>query len=393
MKNILLFLFLLKTVFSVSGQIIYKDSVAPKIEFTNWIDNPRGNLVIKDKPVVLEFWSTWCGPCIQSIPHFNKLTEKYKKEITFISVNSYETKEVVEKFLTKKNMLSFVSLDENKSLKNAFNIQSIPVTIIIDKKGMIRWRGIASELTDDLLNNFISQNKFKNNHKKGVLLDKEFSINSLENVNYQLVIEFGDATLGKGISIKSKGEFYLKISNNNLYNILNTFSDSFGLDENWKFEGNPSDRSTINLTIKSQIELDKSDTKGLLKDVIFRLSEYFKFKITPREEIQTIWYITTDPIRLEKYISKDQNLDIKVIERTENTTKFQNLYFDYLASVYSIMTKEKVEYNQLVAPKKYDLTILISKDIQEIGNYLKEKYGIKLVKKKEKVKVKIVTFY
>lgn len=393
MKNIITITFFLTFYISIYGQTIYQDSIAPKIGFTDWIGDSQEAPLIHDKPIVLEFWSTWCRPCIDAIPHFNSLTQKYRNDITFIAVNSFESKEMVTKFLYKQQILSFVVLDENKRLKTAFNIQNIPVTIIIDKEGFLRWRGVTSELTDDILYTFITRNSFENSYKKGTILNQEFSIESLENVNYRLEIEYGDATLGRSISTNSEDTFHLKLENYSIYSILSTFSDWFEMEDNWEFKGNLPNRSVISLSIESNAKLNnESDKKKLLRDVIFRLSEFFNFEIRPKVEMQTIWYIIPDTIQLEKYYSKNQDLDVETIETTVNERKYQNIFFEYLASYLSNQTKQKVVYQPLFTHKKYDLTILKSKDIREIGIYLKEKYGIDLVKKEEKVNVKVAIF-
>ena len=393
MKIILTITLLLSTIISSIAQIIYKDSIAPKIEITHWINNSEGMSILENKPIILEFWSTWCGPCVKAIPNFNQLTERYNKDITFISVNSYETKTNVENFLLKKPMSSFVALDESENLKNAFNVQSIPVTILIDKNGMLRWRGITSELTDDLISTFLTENKFNDIYNKGIILDQVFSASSLENIDYQLQIEYGDATLGKGITTNSEGEFFLKLNNYSIYSVLWTFSDRFDLKDNWKFEGNLPDREIINLMIKSDVEIkDELDAQKLIYDITLKLAETFNFSIVKSEEIQSIWYITPDTSQLGKNLSIDQNLDIKVLEQTDDYTKYQNLFFEFLASVLSLRTKEKVEYNPLTAPYYYDIIIPKSNDILEIRKYLKEEYGIDMVEKREKVKIKTATF-
>ncbi len=233
MNQIVTIIFFFISFITATGQTIYTDSMAPDIKFTDWVNNPKEIAVLDDKPIVLEFWSTWCGPCIKAIPHFNLLTEKYNEDITFISVNSFETEAIVTKFLNQKHMLSFVALDEDQSLKTAFNIQNIPVTLIIDKDGMLRWRGITSQLTDEILHLFITQNKFNDTHKKGVILNQEFTVESLTNVNYQLKLEYGDGSLGKEISTNSKGElFHLELRNFRINPMLSSISDWYEMDDN-----------------------------------------------------------------------------------------------------------------------------------------------------------------
>lgn len=393
MKTVFSLLLFFTTIIPSNGQTIFNDSIAPKIEFTEWINNPKGTSVIRDKPIVLEFWSTWCGPCVAAIPHVNQLVEKYRKDITFISVNSYEDKATVENFLLKKPMLSYVTLDENKKLKNAFNIQTIPVTIIIDKNRILRWRGITTELTEEVLDMFLSENAFKEFYKKGIILNKTYSVNTLENLNYHLLIDYGDKTLGKGITTNFEDVFFLKLSNRDIYSILPTLSEWLKQGDNWKFKGKLPENEIMNVAIKSDIKIiNEEDTKKMLEHVILRLADKLNFTIESSEEIQEIWYIMPNTSHLEKYLSLDQTSDINVIKQTGEYTKYKNVFFDFLASSFSIRTKAKVQYSQSEPVLHYDLTIPKTNDILEMKKYLKETYEIDLVKKEVKVKVKTAIF-
>lgn len=92
---------------------------------------------LKGKVVVLEFWATWCGPCVQSIPHLNDLAEQFKnKPVVFISVTS-ENEEVVRLFLKNHPMKTFVGLDDYQVLNKAFRVQGIPHVVIVDANGHI----------------------------------------------------------------------------------------------------------------------------------------------------------------------------------------------------------------------------------------------------------------
>ncbi len=153
------------------------------------------------------------------------------------------------------------------------------------------------------------------------------------------------------------------------------------------------ERDFMTLNVKSNVELnDKSEVKKLQNDVILRLSESIEFEIIPKEEMQTIWYLIPDTMRLEEYISVDQSLELTVVETTENHVKFQNLFLVHLASKLSNITNEKVVYEPFSSSKKYDLIIPKFNDVQKIGNYLNDQYGIELVKKQERIKVKIASF-
>jgi uncharacterized protein (TIGR03435 family) len=87
--------------------------------------------------VLLEFWATWCGPCIKAIPHMNDLAEQFKnKPVVLISVTS-ENEEVVQQFLRSHPMKAWIGLDDYQVLNKAFHVELIPHAVIVDASGRI----------------------------------------------------------------------------------------------------------------------------------------------------------------------------------------------------------------------------------------------------------------
>jgi uncharacterized protein (TIGR03435 family) len=92
---------------------------------------------LKGKVVVLEFWATWCGPCIRAIPHLNDLVEQFKnKPVIFISVTS-ENEDVVRLCLNNHPIKAWIGLDDYEVLNKAFHVEGIPHVVIVDAKGRI----------------------------------------------------------------------------------------------------------------------------------------------------------------------------------------------------------------------------------------------------------------
>lgn len=92
---------------------------------------------LKGKVVVLEFWATWCQPCVQSIPHLNELADQFKdKPVVFISVTS-ENEGTVRAFLKKHPINASIGLDDYEVLNKAFHIHGIPHAVIVNAEGRI----------------------------------------------------------------------------------------------------------------------------------------------------------------------------------------------------------------------------------------------------------------
>jgi uncharacterized protein (TIGR03435 family) len=129
-----------------SFAIAYKDGpkigdVPPPLTLTKTIQGAPATDIgwdkLKGKVVVLEFWATWCGPCVKAIPHLNDLAEQFKnKPVVFISVTS-ENEDVVRFFLKNHPMKTWVGLDDYEVLNKAFYVQGIPHAVIVDADGRI----------------------------------------------------------------------------------------------------------------------------------------------------------------------------------------------------------------------------------------------------------------
>lgn len=92
---------------------------------------------LKGKAVVLEFWATWCAPCIAAIPHWNELVTEFKdSQVAFVSITD-EKQATVRTFLGRRPIKGWIGFDYDRRVFDAYTVDGIPQTVLIDSSGKI----------------------------------------------------------------------------------------------------------------------------------------------------------------------------------------------------------------------------------------------------------------
>jgi len=95
----------------------------------------------RGKPVMLNFWASWCGPCRSEMPFFQQIYEDKQwsaRGLTILAVNLGESTETVKKFMAESRFNFPVLLDSKQEVGLRYNIRSIPTTLFLDKNGVIQ---------------------------------------------------------------------------------------------------------------------------------------------------------------------------------------------------------------------------------------------------------------
>lgn len=98
---------------------------------------------LRGKVVLLDFWGTWCPPCVASVPSLRSLYKKYSKEaapFTIIGISSDSEEDKWRAFTAENQMVWPQYLDRDRAIQRAFAVRAFPTYIVIDHEGIVRFR-------------------------------------------------------------------------------------------------------------------------------------------------------------------------------------------------------------------------------------------------------------
>lgn len=123
-----------------------RENYAPDFSFTS----SQGEYIsledLRGKVIVLDFWGTWCRPCVDSVPSLRSMHKKYSKEPSFVllGISSDREEDVWKEFTEKNKMVWPQFLDKDRRIHRAFGIRAFPTYIVIDHEGIVRFSSIGA---------------------------------------------------------------------------------------------------------------------------------------------------------------------------------------------------------------------------------------------------------
>ena len=354
---------------------------APKINITNWIENVPEDKNLNNKYIVLEFWATWCGPCIAAVPHMNQIQKEFnQKDLYYISITD-ESIAKVERSLGRIEFKSIVVTDLTKETQINFGdgikgLEAYPLTVLIDKSGIIKWIGEPKELNSKVMLEFLSGNSTQNTNQK---IEKNLNQNDstakygfkelISNKEVKYYFYFQETDSDKTLNY-AMGTSIIELRSYKLEDIYNAFfkvkTDQLKLPENLK-------NKRFDLVYKNT---EQSENINLLENEILR-----KLNLTKQTDIKptkvnliTIHDQSLLEETLEKRFSAKSDADDKII--------FTAYTIDETVNELSNIFNDVFKFNSIDATK-YDFIVGVkSKD--DIVASLKT-YGLKVEEKDEEI--------
>ena len=118
-------------------------TAAPPFELTDVNGETVSLESLRGKVVLLDFWATWCAPCIMIMPILEELQAEFPDDLVLLGVNFQEAKEDVSAFLNDRELNVRALLDSQAEVADLYQVDSLPTQILIDQEGRIVARQIG----------------------------------------------------------------------------------------------------------------------------------------------------------------------------------------------------------------------------------------------------------
>lgn len=176
---------------AAQDKAVWVNDPMPPIELTAIVNAPQQAVSLaqlQDKVVIFEFWATWCGSCIASFPHLQKLQQDFEDQLAVFTVTTDEPARI-EKFLKKSALTLPVVLDTAEVLGQYFPHRTIPHTVVLDKKGIVRAITTPEKITAKLLQAVLEDKPIQLEEKRDVLeFDPDTPLSERGNAIYQFTM-------------------------------------------------------------------------------------------------------------------------------------------------------------------------------------------------------------
>jgi thiol-disulfide isomerase/thioredoxin len=110
------------------------------------VQTPEGSQhlsALRGKPVVINFWASWCPPCTNELPYFERLAQTYGDRVTIVTVDWNEQPGVAASYLKEHGITLPVTMDQQSRIYRAYSLSEVPDTIVLDAQGNVTYVSVG----------------------------------------------------------------------------------------------------------------------------------------------------------------------------------------------------------------------------------------------------------
>ncbi len=121
--------------------------LAPSFSLTSTLGEEISLADYRGRPVILNFWATWCPPCRAEMPEFQSASTRYNGQATILGVDQGEPPSIVSDFGNALGITYPLLVDQENVVNRAYGVTALPTTVFIDGRGVVRevFTGIVSK--------------------------------------------------------------------------------------------------------------------------------------------------------------------------------------------------------------------------------------------------------
>lgn len=131
-------------------------ALAPAFTLTDLDGETHHLMDFHGRPIIINFWATWCPPCREEMPDLQRVYEQYQADdLVILAINNDEPPQVIREFVEEHDLTFLMLLDETNVVTRLYEVQSYPSTFFIDRSGRIRHDTYSGPLTESYIESIV----------------------------------------------------------------------------------------------------------------------------------------------------------------------------------------------------------------------------------------------